>query len=77
MTVLAESDPRILGGRDEKAGGTWLAVNEHGVVAGLTNRPAPDGADPARRSRGEIPLALAAHLQRRSCRGGPHDALSP
>src|SRR5262249_51148300 len=39
MTVLRDHGPRILGGRDELAGGTWLAVNEHGVVAGLTNRP--------------------------------------
>jgi uncharacterized protein with NRDE domain len=61
MTVLTEGDPRILGGRDEQAGGTWLAVNDRGVVAGLTNRPAPDGADPARRTRGELPLALATH----------------
>ncbi len=61
MTVLRDADPRILGGRDEEAGGTWLAVNEHGVVAGLTNRPSPEGRDPAKRSRGELPLALAAH----------------
>jgi len=61
MTVLHPSGPRILGGRDEVAGGTWLAVNEHGVVAGLTNRPDPDGPDPSKRSRGELPLALAAH----------------
>jgi uncharacterized protein with NRDE domain len=61
MTVLRNGDPRILGGRDEEAGGTWLAVNEHGVVAGLTNRPSPEGRDPAKRSRGELPLALAAH----------------
>ncbi|MGD0380999.1 MAG: NRDE family protein [Acidimicrobiales bacterium] len=61
MTVLRPADPRILGGRDEEAGGTWLAVNEHGVVAGLTNRPSPEGRDPAKRSRGELPLALAAH----------------
>ncbi len=61
MTVLRDQDPRTLGGHDEQAGGTWLAVNEHGVVAGLTNRPAPDGADPSRRSRGELPLALSAH----------------
>ena len=46
MTVLRDRDPRVLGGRDELAGGTWLAVNEHGVVAGLTNQPAP-GRDPA------------------------------
>jgi uncharacterized protein with NRDE domain len=61
MTVLRASGPRILGGRDERAGGTWLAVNEHGLVAGLTNRPLPDGPDPARRSRGELPLVLAGH----------------
>jgi len=62
MTVLRERDPRILGGRDELAGGTWLAVNEHGVVAGLTNRPMPDGRDTTKRSRGDLPLFLAEHM---------------
>jgi uncharacterized protein with NRDE domain len=61
MTVLREAGPRILGGRDELAGGTWLAVNEHGVVAGLTNQPSADGRDPSKRSRGELPLAFAAY----------------
>jgi len=61
VTVLRDRDPRILGGRDELAGGTWLAVNEHGVVAGLTNQPSPDGRDPTKRSRGELPLAFAKH----------------
>ena len=61
MTVLRDSGPRILGGRDELAGGTWLAVNEHGVVAGLTNQPSAEGRDPAKRSRGELPLAFAAY----------------
>jgi len=61
MTVLHERDPRILGGRDELAGGTWLAVNEHGVIAGLTNQPSADGRDPTKRSRGELPLAFAMH----------------
>jgi len=61
MTVLRERDPRILGGRDELAGGTWLAVNEHGVVAGLTNQPSAEGRDPTKRSRGELPLAFAAY----------------
>ena len=59
MTVLDPGPPRILGGRDELAGGTWLAVNEAGVVAGLTNRPVEGGRDPSRRSRGELPLRLA------------------
>lgn len=59
MDVLG---PGILGGLDEMAGGTWLAVNRHGLVAGLTNLPTPQvGRDPTRRSRGELPLALARY----------------
>jgi uncharacterized protein with NRDE domain len=61
MTVLRPRNPRILGGRDELAGGTWLAVNEHGVVAGLTNRPRTEGFVAGRKSRGELPMRLAAH----------------
>jgi uncharacterized protein with NRDE domain len=61
VCVLEDRDPRILGGRDCLAGGTWLAVNEHGVVAGLTNRPSPGGRDPSKRSRGELPLLAARH----------------
>jgi uncharacterized protein with NRDE domain len=59
ITILRDAGPRILGGRDERAGGTWLAVNEHGVVCGLTNRPVADGPDPSRRSRGRLPLVAA------------------
>ena len=58
--LLREHPYRTVGGRDLLAGGTWLAVNDRGVVAGLTNRPLPDGRDPTKRSRGEIPLALTA-----------------
>lgn len=64
MTRLADGGaerPTILGGRDEVGGGTWLATNADGVVAGLTNRPMREGPDAAKRSRGELPLALAAH----------------
>jgi uncharacterized protein with NRDE domain len=61
VTVLREGEPRILGGRDLLAGGTWLAVNEYGLVAGLTNQPAPDGRDPTKRSRGELPIVCAGH----------------
>jgi uncharacterized protein with NRDE domain len=68
MTVLDEGPPRVLGGRDEQAGGTWFAVNSHGVFAGLTNQPLGDAKDPSRRSRGELPLAIASH-------GGAPDAV--
>ncbi len=60
VTVLAGARPRILGGRDEQSGGTWLAVNEHGVCAGLTNQPLGDAKDPTKRSRGDLPLALTS-----------------
>jgi uncharacterized protein with NRDE domain len=65
ITVLRATHPRILGGRDELAGGTWLAVNQHGVVAGLTNQPT-GARDPAKRSRGELPLAFAAYPDAKS-----------
>ena len=58
--VLRAAEPRVLGGRDQVAGGTWLATNENGVVAGLTNRPVRTGRDDSKRSRGELPLILAA-----------------
>ena len=45
--------------RDLREGGTWLGLNEAGVFAGLTNRPAP--RDESRRSRGHLVVeALAA-----------------
>src|SRR5580698_2222393 len=61
ITVLAPSGPRVFGGRDQQSGGTWLAVNEHGVCAGLTNQPLGDAKDPSKRSRGELPRELARH----------------
>lgn len=64
-TVLQDEGPRILGGRDLLANGTWLAVNEHGVFAGLTNRPMLT-RDASKRSRGELPLALTQHASARA-----------
>ena len=59
VQLLRSDCPRTLGGRDLLAGGTWLAVNERGVVAGLTNLPTST-RDPTKRSRGEIPLMLTS-----------------
>lgn len=59
LDILEDGSPRILGGRDLLAGGTWLAVNDLGVVAGLTNTPTPGGRDPSKRSRGELPILAA------------------
>jgi len=47
---------------DDGGGGTWLAVNEHGLTAGLLNHYARESKSPDRpRSRGGIPLVAASH----------------
>jgi uncharacterized protein with NRDE domain len=63
----ATSSPRLLdsrigifGGRDDVAGGTWLAVNRAGLVAALLNRRTDEAADPRRRSRGQLCLSMLA-----------------
>lgn len=76
-TVLRAGRPRTIGGRDELAGGTWLAVNDRGVVAGLTNCPRPGGRDPAKRSRGQLPLALARHVDARRAAGALAGRIAP
>ena len=56
----AEHWPGLIGGRDSLAGGTWMAMNRHGVVAAVLNRVGSLGPHPGKRSRGELPiLALA------------------
>lgn len=48
-------DREILAGRDEKSGGTWLAVSPDARVAAVTN--VREGtAETGQRSRGELPL---------------------
>jgi len=47
--------PRIWAGLDPKAGGTWLGLNEHGVVVALTDRSTPE-PNPDLRSRGLLCL---------------------
>lgn len=50
-----EDNPSILGGRDLEAGGTWLAANQAGVVAALTNVRDTQLVTPAHApSRGEL-----------------------
>ncbi len=53
--------PFVVGGMDRLAGGTWLAVNSTGVVAGVLNRSGSLGPEAGRRSRGELPLLALRH----------------
>lgn len=57
----AEYWPGIIAGRDALAGGTWLGLNKHGVVAAVLNRQGSLGPVPDKRSRGELPLLALQH----------------
>jgi len=53
--------PEVVAGRDELAGGTWLGVNDHGLVAAVMNRPGSLGPAEDKRSRGELVLEALDH----------------
>ncbi len=54
-TVLND-DPQVIGGKDLRAGGTWLGISENGVVCGLLNRRIDGDGNPRARSRGLLCL---------------------
>ncbi|NOY79367.1 MAG: hypothetical protein GXP31_00020 [Kiritimatiellaeota bacterium] len=53
---LIHQTPGIVAGRDLRAGGTWLGLNEFGVIVGLTNRHAGNGDSGTAPSRGLLCL---------------------
>jgi hypothetical protein len=70
----AAGAPRFWCGSDLRAGGTWLGVNEAGVVVALTNRPGAQ--DVARPSRGGVPIAaLGARTAFDGARRGADEAV--
>jgi uncharacterized protein with NRDE domain len=52
---LWSTKPRVLAGKDLLAGGTWLGINEHGLLVGILNR----------RSNGEPDPLLKSHARSR------------
>ena len=55
--------PHVRGGLDLEAGGTWLGVNEDGVVAAVLNRRGTLGRQDGKRSRGELVLEALDHAE--------------
>lgn len=55
--------PRIIGGKDLRASGTWLGINEHGLIVGLLNRRIAENGpnDDNLRSRGLLCLDALQH----------------
>jgi len=69
--ALLHAGPAIVAGRDLHAGGTWLGVNEYGLLAGILNRRA-DGepeSRPGTRSRGLLCLDVLALRTAADARG--------
>jgi len=58
--------PGVVGGLDQLAGGTWLAVNRHNVVAGVLNRAFSLGPETGKQSRGALPLLAMRHSTARA-----------
>jgi uncharacterized protein with NRDE domain len=57
---IIERSPTIVAGRDLRAGGTWLGINEYGLLVGILNRRHQPGSvtEDAYRSRGLLCLDL-------------------
>jgi uncharacterized protein with NRDE domain len=53
--------PDVVAGRDRLAGGTWMGVNRHGVMAAVLNRQGSLGPTPGKLSRGDLPLLALCH----------------
>jgi len=51
----------VYGGKDLLKGGTWLAINDFGVVAAVLNREGSLGPKEGLRTRGELPLEALDH----------------
>ncbi|MBM3513549.1 MAG: NRDE family protein [Alphaproteobacteria bacterium] len=55
----------VIAGLDKLAGGTWMGLNDHGVVACILNRHGTLGPAAGKRSRGELVLEALDHADAR------------
>lgn len=53
--------PETLAGIDLLSGGSWMGMNDHGLVACILNRVGSLGPAPGKRSRGELVLEALDH----------------
>ena len=58
--------PETVAGQDTLSGGSWLGVNDHGVVAAVLNRTGSLGPQAGKRSRGELVLDALDHADARA-----------
>lgn len=55
--------PDVVAGIDHMAGGTWLGLNDDGVLAAILNRTGSLGPQSGKRSRGELVLEALDHAE--------------
>ncbi len=55
--------PEVVAGLDREAGGTWLGLNDHGLLAAVLNRMGSLGPEAGKRSRGELVLEALDHAE--------------
>ena len=53
--------PSVTGGLDLSGGGTWLGINEYGLLSAVLNRVGSLGPQEGKRSRGELVLEALDH----------------
>ena len=60
LPAILEAIPKVIAGRDLRAGGTWLGVSETGLAAGILNRHlnGQNSLEPDARSRGLLCMDL-------------------
>jgi hypothetical protein len=55
--------PEVVAGLDQLAEGSWMGLNDHGVVSVAMNRWGTLGPEPDKRSRGELVLEALDHAE--------------
>lgn len=65
--------PEVVAGIDLTGGGSWLGMNDHGVVAAVMNREGTLGPARGKRSRGELVLEALDHAEAKEAAGALAD----
>ncbi len=65
--------PQVVAGLDLTGGGSWLGVNDEGLVAAVMNRTDTLGPAPGKRTRGELVLEALDHAEAKAAAGALAD----
>jgi uncharacterized protein with NRDE domain len=65
--------PEVVAGLDLDGGGSWLGINDHGLIAAVLNREGSLGPEIGKRSRGELVLEALDHAEASAAAGALAD----